>query len=116
MRINDIVSETQIDELNAQDVGRAAAKGAKALGKGVKAVGGAVGSAAQGFTKGFAGEFTGKKSTPAAGAAPTAQKKTPMPGKTKSASGAMNLDSIKTAISKLNPKQQQALKQQLARA
>ena len=37
MRINDIVSENQIDELNAQDVGQAAAKGAKALGKGVKA-------------------------------------------------------------------------------
>lgn len=116
MRINDIVSENQIDELNAQDVGKAAAKGARALGKGAKAVGGAVGGATLGFAKGFADEFTGKKSAPAAGAAPTAQKKTPMPGKAKPASGAMNLDSLKAAISKLNPKQQQALKQQLARA
>lgn len=103
MRINDIVSENQIDELNAQDVGQAAAKGAKAVGGAIK-----------GFAKGFKDEFTGKKS--AAGAVPTAQKKTPMPGKAKPASGAMNLDSLKAAISKLNPKQQQALKNQLAGA
>ena len=110
MRINDIVNENQIDELNAQDVGQAAAKGAKAAAKGAKAVGGAI----KGFATGFKDEFTGKKS--AAGAAPTAHKKTPMPGKAKPASGAMNLDSLKTAISKLNPKQQQALKNQLAGA
>lgn len=101
MRINDIVIENQIDELNAQDVGAATARGAKAVGGAIK-----------GFAKGFKDEFTGKTSSPA----PAAQKKVAMPGKSKPSSGATDLNSIKAAISKLNPKQQQALKKQLAGA
>jgi hypothetical protein len=85
MKISEFAVDRQVDELTAGDVGAAAGKATRAIGTGIK-----------NFAKGFAGGVTGKTTTPATKANPV-------------------LDPIKASIAKLNPKQQAALRTQLAK-
>ena len=85
MKISEFAVDRQIDELTAGDVGAAAGKATRAIGTGIK-----------NFAKGFAGGVTGKTTAPATKANPV-------------------LDPIKASIAKLNPKQQAALRTQLAK-
>jgi hypothetical protein len=85
MKISEFAVDRQVDELTAGDVGAAAGKATRAIGTGIK-----------NFAKGFAGGVTGKTTAPATNANPV-------------------LDPIKASIAKLNPKQQAALRTQLAK-
>ena len=85
MKISEFAVDRQVDELTAGDVGAAAGKATRAIGTGIK-----------NFAKGFAGGVTGKTAAPATKANPV-------------------LDPIKASIAKLNPKQQAALRTQLAK-
>ena len=85
MKISEFAIDRQVDELTAGDVGAAAGKATRAIGTGIK-----------NFAKGFAGGVTGKTTAPATNANPV-------------------LDPIKASIAKLNPKQQAALRTQLAK-
>ena len=85
MKISEFTDNSHIDELNATDVGAAAGKATRAVGSGIK-----------NFAKGFASGVTGKTAAPATKANPV-------------------LDPIKASIAKLNPKQQAALRTQLAK-
>ena len=85
MKISEFAVDRQVDELTAGDVGAAAGKTTRAIGTGIK-----------NFAKGFAGGVTGKTTAPATKANPV-------------------LDPIKASIAKLNPKQQAALRTQLAK-
>jgi hypothetical protein len=85
MKISEFAVDRQIDELTAGEVGAAAGKATRAVGTGIK-----------NFAKGFAGGVTGKKTEPTTKANPV-------------------LDPIKASIAKLNPKQQAALRTQLAK-
>jgi hypothetical protein len=85
MKISEFAVDRQVDELTAGDVGAAAGKATRAIGTGIK-----------NFAKGFAGGVTGKTTAPATKANPV-------------------LDPIKASIAKLNPKQQAALRTQLAK-
>ena len=93
MKISEFTDSNQVDEINAAAAGVAAGKATRAVGTGAKKVAGAVGSGIKNFAKGFAGGVTGK----------TTAKTNP------------TLDPIKTSIAKLNPKQQAALRKQLAK-
>lgn len=86
MKINDVIVE-QVDEISAAGVGAAAGKATRAVGSGIK-----------NFAKGFASGVTGK----------------PDPATTSSTSNP-TLDPIKSAISKLSPKQIAALRTQIAK-
>jgi hypothetical protein len=85
MKISEFAVDRQVDELTAGDVGAAAGKATRAVGTGIK-----------NFAKGFAGGVTGKTTEPTTKANPV-------------------LDPIKASIAKLNPKQQAALRTQLAK-
>jgi len=85
MKISEFAVDRQVDELTASDVGTAAGKATRAVGSGIK-----------NFAKGFAGGVTGKTTAPATKSNPV-------------------LDPIKASIAKLNPKQQAALRKQLAK-
>jgi hypothetical protein len=85
MKISEFAVDRQIDELTAGEVGAAAGKATRAVGTGIK-----------NFAKGFAGGVTGKTTEPTTKANPV-------------------LDPIKASIAKLNPKQQAALRTQLAK-
>lgn len=87
MKIDDLIKEQQVDELDAAQVGAAAGKATRAVGSGIK-----------NFAKGFVSGVTGKADT-----ATASSKANP------------TLDPIKAAISKLNPKQLAALRTQLAK-
>lgn len=100
MKINDVVKEQRVDELDAGQVGQA-------IGKGVKAVGTGISNFAKGFKAGWSGQ--GNAPSAAAGAAP---KGAPAGKATTAAKGP--LDDIKTAITKLSPKQRAALRKQIA--
>ena len=91
MKISEFANDRQVDELTAGDVGAAAGKATRAVGSGIK-----------NFAKGFAGGVTGKTTAPATKAKPGATANT-------------GLDTIKASIAKLNPKQQAALRTQLAK-
>jgi hypothetical protein len=93
MKISEFAVDRQVDELDAADVGNAAGKATRAVGTGAKKVAGAVGSGIKNFAKGFASGVKGQ----------TASKANPV------------LDPIKASIAKLNPKQQAALRTQLAK-
>lgn len=54
MKINDVVKEQRVDELDAGQVGQA-------VGKGVKAVGSGISNFAKGFKAGFTGQGTAPK-------------------------------------------------------
>lgn len=100
MKINDVVKEQRVDELDAGQVGQALGKGAKAVGTGIS-----------NFAKGFKAGWSGQDSAPnaAAGAAP---KGAPASKAATTAKGP--LDDIKLAITKLSPKQRAALRKQIA--
>jgi hypothetical protein len=85
MKISEFAVDRQVDELTAGDVGTAAGKATRAVGSGIK-----------NFAKGFASGVTGKTAAPATKSNPV-------------------LDPIKASIAKLNPKQQAALRTQLAK-
>ena len=87
MKISEFAVDKQVDELSAGEVGTAAGKATRAVGSGIK-----------NFAKGFASGVTGK-------AAPS-DKATP---------ANPQLKSIKSSIAALNPKQQAALRTQLAK-
>ena len=87
MKISEFAVDRQVDELTAGEVGTAAGKATRAVGSGIK-----------NFAKGFAGGVTGK-------AAPS----------DKAVSASPQLKSIKSSIAALNPKQQAALRKQLAK-
>ncbi len=110
MKISDVTSQKQLDELTAGQVGQAA-------GSGVRAVGAGVGNFAKGFAQGLMGKkpeptgsapSAGTTAKPAAGAAP---KGAPAAG----GAGQSSLDPIKDAISKLSPKQRAAIRTQIAK-
>ena len=92
MKISEFAVDRQVDELTASDVGTAAGKATRAVGSGIK-----------NFAKGFAGGVTGKTTAPATKTTAPATKSNPV------------LDPIKASIAKLNPKQQAALRKQLAK-
>jgi len=92
MKISEFTDNSHIDELDAADVGNAAGKATRSVGTGAKKVVGAVGSGIKNFAKGFASGVAGK----VAPANP-------------------QLKSIKSSIAALNPKQQAALRKQLAK-
>jgi|SaaInl5LU_22_DNA_1037371.scaffolds.fasta_scaffold49645_2 hypothetical protein len=100
MKISEFTDNSHIDELDAADVGNAAGKATRAVGTGAKKVAGAVGSGVKNFAKGFGAGIMGKPN-------PADKMAT-----TKSSS---SLNTIKSSISKLNPKQQAALRKQLAK-
>lgn len=87
MKISEFAVDKQVDELTAGEVGTAAGKATRAVGSGIK-----------NFAKGFAGGVTGK--------AASSDKATP---------ASPQLKSIKSSIAALNPKQQAALRKQLAK-
>jgi len=96
MKISEFAVDRQIDELTAGEVGTAAGKATRAVGSGIK-----------NFAKGFAGGVTGKAAPSNVGG---------VTGKAAPNTTANStLDPIKAAISKLNPKQQAALRTQLAK-
>jgi hypothetical protein len=87
MKISEFAVDKQVDEINAAGVGAAAGKATRAVGSGIK-----------NFAKGFASGVTGK-----ADPATASSKANP------------TIDPIKASIAKLNPKQQAALRKQLAK-
>ena len=89
MKISEFVVDKHVDEISAAGVGAAAGKATRAVGSGIK-----------NFAKGFASGVTGKDDTA-----------------TKASSTKANptIDPIKASIAKLNPKQQAALRKQLAK-
>jgi hypothetical protein len=110
MKISDITTQKQLDELDAGQAGHAA-------GSGVRAVGAGVGNFAKGFAQGLMGKKPEPKDTtasagtdakPAAGAAPKG-------ASAASGAGQGSLDTIKDAISKLSPKQRAAIRTQIAK-
>ncbi len=100
MKISDVTSQKQLDELTAGQVGQAA-------GSGVRAVGAGVGN----FAKGFAQGLMGKKPEPAGSAPSAGTTAKPAAG----GAGQSSLDPIKDAISKLSPKQRAAIRTQIAK-
>ena len=98
MKISEFTDNSHIDELDAADVGNAAGKATRAVGTGAKKVAGAVGSGIKNFAKGFASGVTGKAAS-----------------SDKAAPASPQLKSIKSSIAALNPKQQAALRKQLAK-
>lgn len=103
MKINDVVSENKLDELTAGEVGTG-------LGKGVRAVGTGIAD----FAKGFGQGLMGKTGSTAPSTAPQASKAAGK-GAAPSTSGSDPLASIKSAITKLSPKQRAALRTQIAK-
>ena len=95
MKINEFTNSNHVDEISAADAGAVAGKATRAVGTGAKKAASAVGSGIKNFAKGFASGVKGQ-STPTTKANPT-------------------LDPIKVSIAKLNPKQQAALRKQLAK-
>ena len=87
MKISEFAVDKQVDELTAGEVGTAAGKATRAVGSGIK-----------NFAKGFASGVTGKAAS-----------------SDKVAPASPQLKSIKTSIAALNPKQQAALRKQLAK-
>ena len=85
MKISEFAVDNHVDEISAADVGSAAGKATRAVGSGIK-----------NFAKGFASGVTGKPSPNAKTASP-------------------QLKSVKSSIAALNPKQQAALRKQLAK-
>jgi hypothetical protein len=122
MKLNELVSEQQLDELTAADVGRGVGKVARGVATGVGAVAGGIAGAGKAFMKGFkqGKDFVGgPDEEPAAkGAAPAAAPGKPaaMPGKTAPAAQGGQAaptqipKNILTAIQKLDaPKKKELL-------
>jgi hypothetical protein len=86
MKIDDITTQRQLDELDAAQAGNTVGSKVRAVGAGVS-----------NFAKGFAQGFMGKK---------------PGPG---TPASNQPLDTIKDAISKLSPKQRAAIRTQIAK-
>lgn len=96
MKIDDITTQRQLDELDAAQAGNT-------VGSKVRAVGAGVGNFAKGFAQGFMGKKPGP-GTPASNQSPATN-----------AAASGSLDTIKDAISKLSPKQRAAIRTQIAK-